>query len=502
MSVTSSINKVQYSGDGITSLFPFSYKIFATTDIVATIKNTNAAGGASIAGIAAQASVTLVNGTDYSVAPTTSLTLGPSAGSITILNALYTSLPVGLQLTIRRVLPKTQEINIVNGVATLAQTYVEAFDRAVCLIQELNEIVGRSLVFDPSVTTVPLLPALGPGALYTDGVTFAWQSLATTATTYGASFSFGADASKASSPGLGDVYIATDTFKIYKCVSGGVWTTRMAFSDQVSFDAAAINLAQATAALSAATVDLGAIGGNAVHITGTTTITALGTVQAGTPRWVVFDGILTLTHNATSLIIPGGANITTAAGDCALFISEGSGNWRVHYYQRASGLALVSFTPTADNALSGSIIGFGTSEVASVISCATTGTTVDDTVPAITDGVQILSLSYTPKRADSTLKFFVNGNAFCDSGANHSLALHKDGGAAKAATVFNIGNVPKDFSLGHSEVSGGVIAQTWTVRLNPSSGGNTSHINASAGSGTRFGGGVSSTKITVLEIRA
>lgn len=61
MSVTSSINKVQYSGDGITSLFPFSYKIFATTDIVATIKNTNAAGGASIAGIAAQASVTLLN---------------------------------------------------------------------------------------------------------------------------------------------------------------------------------------------------------------------------------------------------------------------------------------------------------------------------------------------------------------------------------------------------------------------------------------------------------
>ena len=93
---------------------------------------------------------------------------------------------------------------------------------------------------------------------------------------------------------------------------------------------------------SAATTNIGAATGNLVHITGTTTITALGTVQAGTRRVVVFDGILTLTHNATSLILPTGANITTAAGDVATFVSEGSGNWRCAVYQRANGQALAS----------------------------------------------------------------------------------------------------------------------------------------------------------------
>lgn len=92
---------------------------------------------------------------------------------------------------------------------------------------------------------------------------------------------------------------------------------------------------------SAATTDIGAATGDFVHITGTTTITALGTSAAGQTRKIVFDGILTLTHNATSLILPTGANITTAAGDTAVFISEGSGNWRCVNYSSKSGLPLV-----------------------------------------------------------------------------------------------------------------------------------------------------------------
>ena len=50
---------------------------------------------------------------------------------------------------------------------------------------------------------------------------------------------------------------------------------------------------------------------------------------------LVFDGILTLAHNATSLILPGAANIPTAAGDTAILVSEGSGNWRCLAYNRA-----------------------------------------------------------------------------------------------------------------------------------------------------------------------
>lgn len=91
---------------------------------------------------------------------------------------------------------------------------------------------------------------------------------------------------------------------------------------------------------SATTTDLSTATTAYVHVTGTTTITSLGTMQAGAERVVVFDGALLLTHNATSLILPTGANITTAAGDAALFRSEGSGNWRCVFYQRKSGAPL------------------------------------------------------------------------------------------------------------------------------------------------------------------
>lgn len=94
---------------------------------------------------------------------------------------------------------------------------------------------------------------------------------------------------------------------------------------------------------SAATTDLSTATGRFVHITGTTTITSFGTSAAGVTRYLVFDGALTLTHNATSLILPGGVNIVTVAGDTATAISEGSGNWRVVDYQKNSAFP----TPTA-----------------------------------------------------------------------------------------------------------------------------------------------------------
>jgi hypothetical protein len=91
---------------------------------------------------------------------------------------------------------------------------------------------------------------------------------------------------------------------------------------------------------SASTTDIGAATGQYVKVTGTTTITALGTVAAGTMRWVEFTGALTLTHNGTSLKLPTSANITTAAGDTACFVSLGSGNWKCLEYMRLDGTAL------------------------------------------------------------------------------------------------------------------------------------------------------------------
>lgn len=99
----------------------------------------------------------------------------------------------------------------------------------------------------------------------------------------------------------------------------------------------ALNLAGILSVASAGTVDIGAEESNTLSVSGTTTITSLGSAGAGVYRWLVFEGVLTLTHNATSLILPGGANITTAAGDAGLFFSLGGGNWRCLHYPSAGG---------------------------------------------------------------------------------------------------------------------------------------------------------------------
>lgn len=92
---------------------------------------------------------------------------------------------------------------------------------------------------------------------------------------------------------------------------------------------------------SATTTDLGTLTSNVCTITGTTAITSLGnTANANNPLYFVrFQGILTLTNGA-NLIIPGGANVTTAAGDCMIAKFEGTSKWRIIGYFPATGAAL------------------------------------------------------------------------------------------------------------------------------------------------------------------
>lgn len=85
---------------------------------------------------------------------------------------------------------------------------------------------------------------------------------------------------------------------------------------------------------SAGTINPGASGSYGFYdVTGTTTITSLGTAAAGTKRTLRFTGALTLTHNGTSLILPGSTNITTVNGDVGEFVSLGSGNWTLTNYR-------------------------------------------------------------------------------------------------------------------------------------------------------------------------
>lgn len=87
---------------------------------------------------------------------------------------------------------------------------------------------------------------------------------------------------------------------------------------------------------SAGTLVLG--NGSYFHITGTTTITDIDFTNTWDGRMarLIFDGSLTLTHHATTLIIPGGQNIKTSAGDSCTIIVDAGDNVRIVQYERAS----------------------------------------------------------------------------------------------------------------------------------------------------------------------
>jgi hypothetical protein len=92
--------------------------------------------------------------------------------------------------------------------------------------------------------------------------------------------------------------------------------------------------------VSASALTLGA-DGNYFDITGNTTITSIVTVGVGRTVKLHFDGILTLTHHATNLILPSGANITTQVGDEVEFVEYATGQWRCTNYTRADGTSIV-----------------------------------------------------------------------------------------------------------------------------------------------------------------
>lgn len=139
-------------------------------------------------------------------------------------------------------------------------------------------------------------------------------SLPTALTFTGKTVTGGTFASPTAITGVPDPSAAQDAAtKNYVDVYGGI----AAF--------ASTNIASAT------TCNIGALTTPVARITGTVTITSLGSV-ANCRKYVVFAGALTLTHNATSLILPNAANIVTVAGDVAEFISDASGNWRCFFY--------------------------------------------------------------------------------------------------------------------------------------------------------------------------
>lgn len=245
---------------------------------------------------------------------------------------------------------------------------------------------------------------------------------------------------------------------------------------------------------------LGSATGNCVTITGTTTITSFTSAAEGALRFVRFSGALTLTYNATTLILPTSANITTAAGDCAIFKSEGSGNWRCLFYQRADGTNLVSQTN------SNTII--QTRITQSSAAAQTTATAViDDTTPTTTETpvITALNTAITASDALNTLLITVMLNVSLDSSASYIvISVFKDSGTDAIASTSWLNSASltdciNPVCLQFYVSAGDTSAHTYKVGIGHT-GGSTVTLNGI--DGTRRFGGTLYSSVRIDEIQA
>lgn len=121
------------------STFPFSFKIFAPTDIyVALAQEENGV------------STTLSYGTDYTVSMNEDQD-GTPGGSVTLTTALTGTQVVAIGSGI----PYTQELNLTNYSRFAPESINTELDREVVQIQQLAELVGRAITTDPTDTMTP-----------------------------------------------------------------------------------------------------------------------------------------------------------------------------------------------------------------------------------------------------------------------------------------------------------------------------------------------------------
>lgn len=220
----------------------------------------------------------------------------------------------------------------------------------------------------------------------------------------------------------------------------------------LSLSSARLNEAQGSDIPSATTINLDAATGNLVDVTGTTTITAI-TLSQGREAVVRFTGVLTLTNGA-SLVLPGGANITTAAGDFAVFRGYAAGVVRCVSYSRVSGVPLVSANvavPVRQTVLSGPTTNglptFGGSTGGTTVTMAgTLVVTAANGVSAAGSNDRVGSItnaSWTGLSTNGTMFLYLDiaADGTCTTGSTTLAPAYQFGGSASTTSgqaTFNI----------------------------------------------------------------
>lgn len=294
MTVTTSNTTVSYTGDAATVVFPTTFAFFTSADIEVIERITST-------GVETTKTLT----TDYTVSGGSGTT-----GDVTAVTAPAST----VKWTIRRILAETQATDLPVAGAFPSTGVEQAIDRGVMMVQQHSDELRRALVF-PKTDAAALSPEIP------NSVDRASKLLAFDAT--------GLPIARAlADGGTGTMSDLTDD-------------STPQLSAALDTNGNAINESEGTAVASAATTDIWATDGNTLHVTGTATITSLGTApRVGARRRIIADGAFVLTH-AANLNCPGSANITAAAGDTFDVYADTTTQLDIQNFSKIDGTAVV-----------------------------------------------------------------------------------------------------------------------------------------------------------------
>lgn len=125
MTVSTEVDHNDYTGNGVTTSFPYTFRIFKKSDLVVQVVDLN------------ENITELILDTDYTVTGAG----GYSGGNVILMTALTN----GYQISISRELPVTQETDLRNQGKFFAEVHEDAFDKLTMLIQQVRSWLSLAL---------------------------------------------------------------------------------------------------------------------------------------------------------------------------------------------------------------------------------------------------------------------------------------------------------------------------------------------------------------------
>jgi len=141
MSVSSTTNRLNYTGNGAVDTYAYTFRVFDDDDLTVTVRDTD------------DVETTLTKTTHYTVTGVGEL----SGGNVALVNGAFDwidgdgDLKSNYILTIRRVLDLIQETDIRNQGTFFPETHEDQFDKFIMIDQQQQDEINRSVKFPETI---------------------------------------------------------------------------------------------------------------------------------------------------------------------------------------------------------------------------------------------------------------------------------------------------------------------------------------------------------------